>query len=263
MNAPLNDWLGDGRCSLIGVVHLGPLPGSPRSIRPFRETIEGAIEDALAWQSGGADAILVENFGDAPFFPGTVPPETVAAVTASAVAVAESVDLPIGVNVLRNDGEAALAAAVAAGGRFIRVNALTHAFVSDQGILEGNAHLLLRKRKALGLPVSSLADLLVKHAAPLAPLDPILVAREMIGRGGADGLVVTGSSTGSPIDPGFLEEVAGAAGAAPLFVGSGVTPDNVDACLPHAAGFIVNTWCERDGRIDANRVREIARKIRQ
>ncbi len=263
MNAPVNVWLDEGGRSLIGVVHLGPLPGSPRSFRPLRETIEGAIEDALAWRRGGADAILVENFGDSPFFPGTVPPETVAAVTAAAIAVAESVDLPIGINVLRNDGEAALAAAVAAGGLFIRVNALTHAFVSDQGILEGNAHRLLRKRKALGVPVSILADLLVKHAAPLAPFDPILAAREMTGRGGADGLVITGGATGDPVDPGFLEEVAGAVGTVPLFVGSGVTPENIDTCLPHAAGFIVNTWCEKEGRIDSERVREIAGRIRQ
>ena len=51
---------------LIGVVHLLGLPGSPRAV-PLVDAIERAVADARALEHGGADAIIVENFHDAPF----------------------------------------------------------------------------------------------------------------------------------------------------------------------------------------------------
>jgi membrane complex biogenesis BtpA family protein len=240
------------------VVHLGALPGAPGAERPLSETAARAAEDARAWERGGADALIVENFGDFPFYPRRVPPETVAAMTAAALAVRAAVRLPLGVNVLRNDGEAALAVAIAAGADFIRVNVLTHAVVSDQGVLQGRAHALLRKRDALGARVSILADVLVKHAAPLAPVDPVLAARETFERGGADALLVTGAATGSPPSAERMETLARALPDVPFFAASGMTPENVRAALPHVRGVIVGTWCERDGRVDADRARALA-----
>ncbi|MFH1682056.1 MAG: BtpA/SgcQ family protein, partial [Candidatus Eisenbacteria bacterium] len=225
-------------------------------------TIERAAEDARAWERGGADAVLVENYGDAPFYPERVPPETVASLAAAARAVRGVVRLPLGVNVLRNDAEAALAVAIASEAAFIRVNVLTHGYLTDQGVLSGRAHDLLRKRRALGTPVSILADLLVKHAVPLAPLDPVLAARDMLERGGADALVVTGPATGSPPEIEPLERLAGALPGAPLFAGSGVTAENISAFLPHVRGIIAGTWCEADGRIREDRVRALAGAIR-
>jgi len=75
-----------------------------------------ALADAQAYASGGATAVLVENFGDHPFFPRQAPPETVAAMGRIATAVVRAVSLPVGINVLRNDGAAALAVAVASVG---------------------------------------------------------------------------------------------------------------------------------------------------
>jgi len=248
------------RPALIGVVHLEPLPGAPRARLPLEETIGLAVRDALAWREGGADAVLVENFGDFPFFPGAVPPETVAAVTAAARAVREATGLPLGVNVLRNDGESALAAAVAAGGSFLRVNVLTHASLTDQGTVEGIAHRLLRKRRALGADTAILADLLVKHAVPLAPIDPEDAYRDLVERGGADGVILTGRATGAPADPAFAERIA-ALGETPLFVGSGITPESVPSFAPSVRGMIVGSWVKREGRVDRDRVRELARAV--
>ena len=244
------------RPALIGVIHLEPLPGAPRARAPFQDTIRLALRDGLAWKEGGADAVLVENFGDDPFHPGSVPPETTACVAVAARAVREATGLPLGVNVLRNDGEAALAAAMAAEGEFIRVNVLTHASLTDQGTIEGIAHRLIRKRRALGAEVAVLADLLVKHAVPLAPVDPEDAFRDLCERGGADGVILTGRATGSPADPALAERLA-ALGGAPLFIGSGITPENAGAFLPHVRGFLVGSRAKREGRIDPARVREL------
>ena len=57
---------------LIGVVHLPPLPGSPRWRGKLAELAKRAVADAKAYQQGGAHAVFVENFGDAPFTKGAV-----------------------------------------------------------------------------------------------------------------------------------------------------------------------------------------------
>ena len=101
---------------LLGVVHLRPLPGSPQWQGELEAVIRGAVEDARAYQRGGAQALFIENFGDMPFTKGQVGPETVAAMAAAGRAVRAAVELPIGFNVLRNDARAALALCAACGG---------------------------------------------------------------------------------------------------------------------------------------------------
>src|SRR5688572_16163864 len=124
---------------VIGMLHLPPLPLSPMyggSMKAVRETLLG---DAQLLAEGGVNGLMMENFGDAPFYPGRVPAHVVAHMTALAVEVKRPFDLPLGVNVLRNDGRSALAVAHAAGAQFVRVNVLCGARVTDQGVLEAIA----------------------------------------------------------------------------------------------------------------------------
>jgi membrane complex biogenesis BtpA family protein len=126
---------------LLGVIHLPPLPGSPRFGGDFGAVLGAAARDARALVEGGFDGIIVENFGDAPFVPDAVAPITIASMTACALAVrAEAPLLALGINVLRNDAEAALAIAIACGASMIRVNVHTGSRVTDQGLIEGRAH---------------------------------------------------------------------------------------------------------------------------
>src|SRR5438270_930666 len=94
---------------VIGVVHLQPLPGSPHWGGNLKSVIDHALVDARAYQRSGVDAIIVENFGDAPFTKACVAPETVAAMSAAGTAVRTAIKVPLGFNVLRNDARAALA----------------------------------------------------------------------------------------------------------------------------------------------------------
>jgi len=247
---------------LIGVVHLLPTPGSPRWGGDLEALLARARRDAGALAQGGCDGILVENFGDAPFHPGCVPPQTVAALVRALDEVRREVpDLPLGVNVLRNDARAALAVSTATGAEYLRVNVHVGAMLTDQGLIEGRAHETLRERTRLGLETAILADVLVKHAQPLAPLEIGDAARETLERGLADGVIVTGRATGSAPLPAEVAEVRAAVGDAPLLVGSGVTEENAHLLTREVDGVIVGTALKRGGRVegevDADRVRAL------
>ena len=252
---------------LIGMLHLLPLPGSPRFGGEIAAVMESLLRDAEALVEGGVHGLILENFGDAPFYPQRVPPEVVAHLTRLAIEVRERFDVPLGVNVLRNDGRSALAIAQAAGADFIRVNVLCGARVTDQGIIPGIAHELLRDRALLGAEgVKILADVNVKHSAPLGPPRPIEdEVAETIERGGVDAVVVSGSGTGQATDVEEVRRAKTAAGDTPLFVGSGVTAETIANYLPHADGFIVGTALKRDGvvthPVDPTRVKTLLEQL--
>ncbi len=255
-------------CPLIGVIHLRPLPGAPGWQGDLQAVEEAALLDARSYRAGGADGLIVENFGDIPFWRGAVPPETVAAMTRLAVAVVAATPLPVGINVLRNDALAALAIAQVSGARFIRVNVLSGATVTDQGVIEGVAADLLRRRRLLGAEeVRILADVLVKHGAPLAPLTMAEAVADVLERGGADGVIVSGTGTGRPIDPDDLVQALAAAGSAPVLIGSGATPAVLERLACRCHGVIAGTALKQEGRIhrpvDSERVRDLKRVLPQ
>lgn len=249
----------------IGVIHLKPLPGSPRWHGNIESVINHAIIDATALDKGGAHALFIENFGDVPFSKEAVGPETVAAMCAVARALRERVTLPIGFNVLRNDARAALALSAACGGSFIRVNVHTGAMVTDQGVIEGDAHGTLRLRQQLCPRTLIFADVHVKHAAPLGAQLIETSAQDTLERGLADALIVSGTGTGRATDIGELERVRHAVPKAKLLIGSGVTKDNVKDYLQHADGVIVGTSLKFGGRVsshvDPKRVAALAKLI--
>jgi membrane complex biogenesis BtpA family protein len=265
----LPEWSNVSR-PVIGMLHLPALPGAPRFDGNVRGIAESVLRDADALVSGGAHGLMLENYGDVPFFPGGVPAYVVAHMTAVAAEVRRGFPtLPLGINVLRNDGRSALAVAQAVGAQFIRVNVLCGARVTDQGLIEGIAHDLLRDRTMLGAnnTVRIFADVDVKHSAPLAPRPLEVEVSDTLHRGLADALIVSGSGTGQATDPGHVAAARkAAAGAAPVFVGSGVSAGSIAAYLPHADGFIVGSSLKRGGDarqpVEAARVRELVALVR-
>ena len=246
---------------IIGMVHLLPLPGSPRWAGDLAAVLARAREDALALARGGVHGLIVENFGDLPFERGRAEPHTVAAMTLAVRAIRDVTDLPVGVNVLRNDAISALAIAHITGAQFIRVNVLTGAVIAGEGIVEGEPAMVMRYRRRLGAEVKVFADVLVKHAAPVATLPIEREASDAVERGLADAVIVTGPATGEAAD---MEEIARARAAlpkAPLLVGSGVDDSNVKQALSLADGVIVGTSLKRDGvvtnPVDEERVRAL------
>lgn len=235
--------------AFIGMVHLPALPGAPNHTLTIDRIVDEACRDARALIEGGADGLLVENFGDVPFFGAPVPPETVAALTRVTAAVCDAAaGRPVGVNVLRNDAQAALAIAAATGARFIRVNVHTGTMWTDQGRLTGQAAQTLRLRRTLCPEVAIFADVHVKHATPITRESFRNAARDAWERGLADALIVTGSATGSTTDPTRVARLAEALPEAPIWVGSGVGADHVvELEQAGAHGFIVGSSLRRDG----------------
>jgi membrane complex biogenesis BtpA family protein len=232
---------------VVGMVHLPPLPGAPLHAESMHNIVARACDEARRLEDAGFAGVLVENYGDAPFHPDRVPPETVAALTRAVTAVTAAVRVPAGVNVLRNDAAAALAIATVTGAAFIRVNVHTGALLTDQGWIEGRAHETLRERARLGARVAILADVLVKHASPPPGLDVRSAARDTWHRGLADALIVTGPATGTTADPARVRAVREAVPGAPVWIGSGLTTANARDLLPLANGAIVGSSLRTGG----------------
>ncbi len=257
------------RVPVIGMLHLPPLPGSARWSGDLEAVREPVLRDAASLCAGGVDGLMIENFGDTPFYPGRVPAITVAAMTALACDVRRATNVPLGINALRNDGLSALAIAVASGASFIRVNVLCGARVTDQGLLQGIAHDLLRERANLKAEsIRILADVDVKHSAPLAARPIEVEISDVIQRGHADGIIVSGAATGSATDTHTLDTAAKAAASTPVFVGSGVSVESVAELIAHGAGgLIVGTSLKHDGivsnPVDLARVRTLVEAVRR
>jgi membrane complex biogenesis BtpA family protein len=251
---------------LIGMVHLGPLPGSPRNGGDIAEVVTAAVADAHTLIDAGFDAVLVENFGDAPFFPDDVPKATVAAMSHVVGAVA-ALGVPTGVNVLRNDALAAIAIAAATGAAFIRVNVLSGVMFTDQGTITGRAAEVARLRSALAPQVRVFADVFVKHATPPPGLTLERATADLWERSGADAIVVSGPGTGKAVDRSHLEGVAAAAPGAPLYIGSGANAESAARLLQVCSGLIVGTAVKRDGvttaPVDSERARALVRAAKQ
>lgn len=254
--------------ALIGVVHLLPLPGSPRWDGDWEKVENRAVRDARTLSEAGANGVVVENFGDAPFHACRVEPVTVAAMSVLTRRVREVVGshVRVGVNVLRNDALAALSVAVATGASFIRVNIHSGAMVTDQGLIEGDAALTLRERARLRADVAIFADVWVKHAIPFgATLER--AAEDTFHRGLADALILTGERTGSPTSLDAVQRVRNALPETPVLVGSGVNISNIEETLSLAHGVIVGTALKENDDVscpvDIRRAQEFFRRARQ
>jgi membrane complex biogenesis BtpA family protein len=134
--------------------------------------------------------------------------------------------------------------------------------------MKAEAGELLRYRRAIGAQdVRVLADIKKKHASHVLTADvDIAETAEAAAFFGADGVIVTGTATGQPVDIGELEFVRSAT-RLPVLVGSGVTPESVPELLEYADGVIVGSWYKRGGvwsnGPDGARARKLADAVRR
>lgn len=246
---------------IIGVIHVLPLPGSPRWGGDMNAVVDRARSDAAALAEAGFDGMVVENYGDAPFARGFSGRGAVAGLAAAGVHAGEASGLPLGFNVLRNDALSAVAVAAAAGGRFIRVNVHVGAAVTDQGVVQGEAMETMRAITDMAPGLGVVADVLVKHARPLGEVKLEDISRDTVERGMASALIVTGPATGSSASLEDVSRVKTVVPDVPVLVGSGVTPDTVRGVLELADGVIVGSAIMKDGiaggPIDLSRARTL------
>ena len=248
--------------ALVGMLHVGALPGTPSASHSVEALIERVLTEARIYRDAGFTALAIENMHDRPYLKGGVGPEITAAMTAVAREVKRETGLPLGIQVLAAANREALAVAHASGADFVRVEGFVYAHVADEGVIESCAGELLRYRRAIGADrVLVFADIKKKHSAHAITADVSIVetakAAEFFL---ADGVIVTGAATGEPAAPDEVRDVAGAA-RVPVLVGSGITPANLSR-YSTAHGFIVGSsvktggvWCNP---LDLDAVRTLA-----
>lgn len=253
---------------LLGMVHLLPLPGAPAFAGSMDEVVSTAVADAESLIDAGFPALMIENFGDAPFWADSVPAETVAAMTLATAAVRNATGVPHGVNVLRNDALSAIGVAAVTGAALVRVNVLTGTMYTDQGPIVGKAAEVARLRQHIAPSTEIWADVMVKHATAPAGADAGQLAADTIERGKADAIVFSGSGTGAEPD---LEDARRILEAVPegtrIVAGSGTTPENLSRTLEVADTVIVGSSVKVDGhadnRVDPARAAAVAEAARE
>lgn len=256
--------------TLIGMVHVGALPGTPRHEAPIEHLAAQASIEARVLLDAGFDAVLIENMHDRPYVHGDrLGPEIVAGMTRVGVEVASTSDSPLGVQILSGGNRQALAVALAIGAAFIRCENFVYAHVADEGLLaEAEAGALLRERKRIGAEhVAILADIKKKHASHAITADiSIEDAAHAAAFFGADALVVTGAWTGQPADPDDARRAREASGL-PVVIGSGVTAENIAAMLDAADAVIVGSSIKHGGvwsnTVDPKRAEHTVRSARR
>jgi membrane complex biogenesis BtpA family protein len=244
--------------ALVGMIHLPPLPGSiGYQGQPFDQIVEVAVRDAVALREAGFHAAILQNTHDLPST-ASVPPETVAFLSAVGWEVRREAGLPLGVNVLKNDAEAALAVAAAVGAVFVRLKVFVGAMVGAEGVLEPAAPAALRMRQRLGTTTEIWADLLDRTSVPLAPQPLDLVAEWAVKFGGAAVLIVTGADWSGTLA--MVAEARRGAPLTPIAIGGGVNPANVGEALTHADVVIVGSALEErpfTGPVSAEKARQL------
>ena len=235
--------------SLIGMIHVPALPGTPRAEKSVPELLEIVSSEAETLKNAGFDAILVENMHDRPYLNSAAPPEVTATLAVVAAAARSVSGLPTGVQVLAGANREALAVALAAGLDFIRAEGFVFAHVADEGLIGAGAAELLRYRRKIGAEhVKVFADIKKKHASHAITADVDIAetakAAEFFL---ADGVIVTGTATGEEAPLGDLQAV-NTATTLPVLVGSGVTATNIGDYLKNADAVIVGSSIKQAGR---------------
>ena len=244
----MTEALFDSRKPLVGVIHVGALPGTPRARAGVEELTDAAVREATVYRDRGVDALMIENMHDVPYLRGSVGPEVVAALAVVGRAVKSESKLPVGVQILAGANLEAIAVAHAAGLDYVRVEAYAFAHVADEGIIESSAAELLRFRRKIGADnVRVWADVKKKHAAHSITADVSLgetaaAVEFMLG----DAVIVTGSTTGEPPRAADVREAKSHC-RIPVLLGSGVTVENVSEFYDTADGFIVGSYFKESG----------------
>lgn len=238
--------------AVIGMIHVGALPGTPRASATLASILANAVAEATIYEQCGVDGVILENMHDRPYQNGddAVGPEIVACMTRVATEVRAILSCPCGVQVLAGANQGALAVALAAGLQFIRAEGFVYGHLADEGWMDACAGTLLRERARLGADAEDIqiwTDIKKKHSAHAATADVSLAeTAQAAAYNLSDALIISGTHTGSATAPEDLVAVKSATPDLPIYIGSGLTMENVSA-YQAADGFIVGSSLKDDG----------------
>ena len=244
---------------VIAMIHVEALPGTPAHRLSLAAIERKAGDEARLYRAAGIHGLMLENMHDTPYLRGGVGPEIVAAMAIIARAVREVAGVPCGVQILAGANREAISVAHAAGMDFIRAEGFAFAHVADEGLIQSSAAELLRFRKMIGADrVQVWADVKKKHSSHAITADVgIGDTAEAVGFMRGDAVIVTGSVTG---DAPRTSDVTATKTKChlPVYLGSGVTTENLRKFYRAADGFIIGSHFKTGGNwsgtVDARRV---------
>ncbi len=233
---------------IIGVIHVQALPGTPKNSLTPAQILEAALQEARIYKKAGIDALIVENMHDVPYLKGYVGPEVSTLMSLIAYRIKQEINLPVGIQILAAANKEALGAARASGADFIRAEGFVYAHTADEGIIDAQAGELMRYRKQIGAEgIAVFTDIKKKHSAHMLTQDVSLLETARTAHFFlSDGVVVTGSHTGTPASLEELQQLKGRLDF-PVMVGSGITLDNVSDYLPYCDAMIVGSYFKEGG----------------
>ena len=253
--------------SIIGMVHVDALPGTPKYLGDVKSIINNAVKEAEIYRAFKLDAVMIENMHDIPYLNRNVGPEITALMSIILYEIKKQLGMPCGIQILAGANNNALAAAHSAEADFIRAEGYVFAHVADEGMFNSDAGELLRYRKQIGADnVKVFTDIKKKHSSHAITADVDIVdtakASEFFL---SDGVIITGSSTGK--EP-SLEEIKAVKEAVeiPVLAGSGITADNVNVYLEYCDGLIIGSYFKKEGKwfnpVDPERIRTFMERVK-
>jgi len=254
--------------TLVGMIHVAALPGTPNHSYPIQQIVAQVIHEAQIYIDAGIDALMIENMHDVPYLKLNVGPEIVACMTALSVALRSFTNKPLGIQILAAANKQALAVAQAAQFNFIRAEGFVYGHLADEGYIDSCAGELLRYRKAIGAEnIAIYTDVKKKHSshaltADVSLSETVKTADYFL----SDGIIVTGASTG---EAALIEEVEMARRATKLsvIIGSGITAENLKTYWPSADAFIVGSSLKVDGDwrngVDRERLKKLMKRTNE
>ena len=253
--------------TIIGMIHLQALPGTPKFVGDVNQIIQKALNEARIYKQAGIDALMIENMHDVPYTKNDVGHEISSLTAIIAYLIKKETGLPLGIQILAGANKAALATAYSSGADFIRAEGFVFGHLADEGYIDSQAAELLRYRKYIGAEhIAIFTDIKKKHSSHALTAD--LDITEMAHAADfflSDGLIITGMHTGDMADINELQRVKEATGL-PVLVGSGVNLDNVLDYLAVADALIIGSYFKKDGfwanEVEGNKVRALMDKIK-
>jgi membrane complex biogenesis BtpA family protein len=251
---------------VIGMIHIDPLPGTPKYKDSVKQIIEKSIDEAKIYLDAGIDAIAIENMHDTPYLKRNVGEEITSLMSIIGYEIKNRTQIPVGIQILAGANRQAIAAAHSAGLDFIRAEGFVFSHIADEGIFDSDAGELLRYRKSIGADnILVFTDIKKKHSSHKITEDISIVetakAAEFFL---SDGVVITGSHTGKPAD---IQEISSVKKqiSLPIIVGSGITDTNIEDYFNISDGWIIGSYFKKGGNwkngVDSERVSNFMKKI--
>ena len=245
---------------VIGAIHLPPLLGYSK-FPGFQNALRNVLIDMRAFERGGVDGLIFENNYDIPHTT-LAGPGTLISMALIGQVLRKATRLPLGVNVLWNDYEAALVLAKLLDLQFIRVPVFVDSVKTQHGIIRAMPKKVMQLRKSLEAEhIALFTDIQVKHAEMLSRRTLVQSAQLAI-QNGSDTIIVTGEWTGEAPKEAQLAALRAKISSFPLLVGSGLNNQNVSLLFRHANGGIISTSLKRGAQKKAEvNVKSYAQRI--